>query len=671
VERLELERLDPPAVADVVRDMLGMDEAPGLLVRLVLRHTEGNPLFVAEYLRLAVDEGLLRHEPSGDWAVTTEAGLLASWEGLDSWKLPASLHELISRRLSGLPQEARAVAELAAVFGRQAPAGWLEPASGLATEAWVDALAELNRRQLLEETPQGSLQFTHDKLREVLYRRIPVRRRRKLHRAAAQWIERHDARQQAALGRHWQEAGEPDKARPLYLAAARDAALRHAQAEAPGLFRAYLALVSEPGAESVAARSELAQLVSRQGRMEEAASLFEQALAEAEGLGEPSLAGRVLCRLGANHRIRGSLAQAQRCCRRALRCARQARNSGLQVLALLEQASVCRERWLEGQMARCLDKAIRLARQADDPVLVARALSAQAVAVSDLGRLETARALYEEAIGVLRRLGQPHSLAIALSNLAVNAIYEGRPSEALGLCEEALAIQRRIGDRVHEGMTLGNLGSLRHQLGELDLAWKTYEAALAVLREVGDAWVEGGVLGDQAELSAEMGRVEQALELFGRAVRAHRRSGNLYQEAEVLRAWAALHRRLGRSLDAVERRLRKAERLAIEAGHGLERIRCQCERGHVVLARGKDARRWLARARAGAARLGGANEASLVGRSLARLEAASRAAARGGGPELFRGELAAHLPRGLRDWLAEVGALAPGADADVGTGPQA
>ena len=72
--------------------------------------------------------------------------------------------------------------------------------------------------------------FAHDKLREVAYERLDPARRTMLHRASAEAIESvNGARLDeclADLGRHWDLAGESQRARRYYLPAARRAATR-------------------------------------------------------------------------------------------------------------------------------------------------------------------------------------------------------------------------------------------------------------------------------------------------------------------------------------------------------------------------------------------------------------------------------------------------------------
>ncbi|MCC6551667.1 MAG: protein kinase [Polyangiaceae bacterium] len=72
VERLDLDRLDERTVGAIVGDMLALTKPPKPFVHFLAQQSEGNPFFVAEYLRAAVEEGLLLRE-DGTWRFADRA----------------------------------------------------------------------------------------------------------------------------------------------------------------------------------------------------------------------------------------------------------------------------------------------------------------------------------------------------------------------------------------------------------------------------------------------------------------------------------------------------------------------------------------------------------------------------------------------------------------------
>src|SRR5262249_43498303 len=65
---LKLGRLDAKNVGRMVGGMLAMVDPPPLLVDFLVRASEGNPFFVAEYVRLLVAKGFLQRK-HGRWTL--------------------------------------------------------------------------------------------------------------------------------------------------------------------------------------------------------------------------------------------------------------------------------------------------------------------------------------------------------------------------------------------------------------------------------------------------------------------------------------------------------------------------------------------------------------------------------------------------------------------------
>ncbi len=186
-----LGQLDESMVARMVEDMLALPAPPESFVRFLATRSAGNPFFVAEYLRTAIDERLLFRDVFGRWQVAAGGDTLDRLH--EELPLPGVLHDLVGRRLEGLGSEARGLLEVASVLGRELNADVLAVAAGLGDLQELEALEELRARHVLEDAGGGRLRFVHDKLREIAYEGILPERRGPLHRAAAMALEGHHA----------------------------------------------------------------------------------------------------------------------------------------------------------------------------------------------------------------------------------------------------------------------------------------------------------------------------------------------------------------------------------------------------------------------------------------------------------------------------------------------
>lgn len=183
VEGLVLDRLDEQSVKRVVSDMLALPDPPDGFVHFLATQSEGNPFFVAEYLRLAVSEGLLERR-GGRWRLGVEDDSPDAYAALP---LPVSLLELVGQRLRGLSPGAKQTLEAASVLGREFDRELLQTLlteDGANESETGDAIKELVVRQVLD-VDLGDLRFVHDKLRESAYDALTRERRLELsHRAA-------------------------------------------------------------------------------------------------------------------------------------------------------------------------------------------------------------------------------------------------------------------------------------------------------------------------------------------------------------------------------------------------------------------------------------------------------------------------------------------------------
>ena len=208
-ERIALSGFDETEIASLVASH--GDPSPGL-VRRLREQTDGNPFFLEEMLRAA--------------------GGSLSEEALDRMPVPEGVKELISRRLTGLGEDAVGLLVLGAVVGRTIPVTVLE---ALSDDDPLEVLEAATAAGLMVEGRDDSFSFTHALVREVLYEQPSASRRVRLHKRVGEALETLGGTN-AELAHHFYEArhvGGAEKALEYALAAAEQAARSVAYEEAP------------------------------------------------------------------------------------------------------------------------------------------------------------------------------------------------------------------------------------------------------------------------------------------------------------------------------------------------------------------------------------------------------------------------------------------------------
>ena len=504
---IPLPSLESPAVEGMVRDMLALDDgAPEGLLGPLMQGAQGNPMFVTEFLRDAVDRGLLYRDDRGRWQ-----GLESSepWAALP---LPSSVDRLLTDRIDSLTEDALSVVTVMAVLGEPTSLALLSRISGLDDPTFYQAIAELRRRQVLVED-SALVQFAHSRLGEVSYEAMDAERRAVLHRTTAEVLEETTEDRDEiseSLARHWDRAEEPERARPYFLAAARRAHARFATDRSIELYRSYLERSPHPNREAVQARIEAVQGPLRaRGRLAEVVAEIDRTLEEARQLGDAQLEAEALLLSADAWTGQGRRSEA----RRSLELAR----------AIFEKLG---DRRGEG---RAIGILARLSRAS--------------------GRLDEAVELYREALVLIRRTQDGRGEVVTLANLALVEKDRGRAAEARELSERAIALAQESGERKLEAELQSILAFLSFESGDTETARSGWGRALEQAREVGLRNLEARTLANLGGVANAHQRLSEAVDYFEQALLIHREIGLTEEEARMLTNLASIREQQGQ-LDA-------------------------------------------------------------------------------------------------------------------------
>ncbi len=242
---IELPRLDAEGMRSMVSEMLSLSEIPSEFLELLSKQTEGNPFFITEYLRSAINERLLFRD-GHTWQLPEPPSFRTGTS--TRLQLPRVLRDLVERRLSHLSPETMYLAAALATLGRETDFQTAQEVSRLPEHELVGAVDELIRRHILDDhADPDSLRFVHDKLREVAYEQAPLERQLKLHSRAAESLEAkwkgdpNEHRIWPTLGYHFASARKPKQAAHYLRQAAHHARATHANTDAIALYRDALA----------------------------------------------------------------------------------------------------------------------------------------------------------------------------------------------------------------------------------------------------------------------------------------------------------------------------------------------------------------------------------------------------------------------------------------------
>lgn len=535
VEVITLERLDQSSTTAMVGDMLGMSPAPERFAAWLNLKSEGNPLFVSEYLRVAIDTSLLYRDDEGSWRlnVETDEGAAES-DVFERLPLPTSLQGLVCRRLEGLPAEADTTLEAAAILGRETSLLLLQQITGLDHDKFHDTLDLLLKRCLLEKSETGMIRFSHVLNRDLSQERVPAIRMVELHRRVAESIElvcdRVHEELPADLALHWERAGDIDKACFHYLRAARSARKRYDLDEAVRLFRDYLRLSSGTAPEHLTVRVEVGSILEETAQYAAALKEFETVN---EHSTEPLL--RAVC-WRKKAVILGTLGE----CLEARQAFRE--SLALSVNSPLEQARTLNDMaYFESTIQDNNLEAEQMCSKARDLILthfpalgdgpdrpepgsvhalqwleacqvLAGTFNRFGVAYHNLGELDRSLACYQKALGLMAEIDDRRSTVTILDNLGVLYLARGDIERALEYNFKALALCEDSGDQRSIAIISGNIGAAYHTQGNFDRALEFTQKFLSVCQEIGDRRSVASATGNMGVIHRDRGEADLALD---------------------------------------------------------------------------------------------------------------------------------------------------------------
>jgi DNA-binding SARP family transcriptional activator len=469
-------RLLPQDVQTLVTAQMPHEQTPSDVATRLYQETEGLPFFLVEYLA-AIGSGLLTAESR-------------------PWSLPGGVRELLRSHLSAASETGWQVMSAAAVLGRSAPYELLREVSGRSDDETVAALEELTGRGLLREATAENAKatipvydFSHEKLRALVYDEISLARRRLLHRRAAEFLStrlasrRDSAVQASQVARHYLLAGNDAEAAHYYRVAGNEARDLYANADALEHLRTALAL-GHP--DVVALHCDIGDLETLLGEYPAALASYEKAAALCTSEELPRIEhrlGNVYARRGewrsaASHYEEAEAASAEA----EMELGWQSLLSADWSLAALRVGDVERARALAAQ-------ALTLAEESGDFRALAQAHNILGILLSE--DVDEAHAHLEQSLTAATRLNAPMLRVAALNNLAHLWQKSGNLADAIACAQAALDLCVTMGDRHHEAALHNHLADLLHAADRSTEATAHVRQAVLIYAEIG---VEAGAV---------------------------------------------------------------------------------------------------------------------------------------------------------------------------------
>lgn len=480
LQRISVQRLGREATAALVAANFGQEEVSSEFAELVYRHTEGNPFFTQEVLRALVDRGDIYRE-NDRWERRDVAELL----------VPESVRSVIAERLSRVSEAAQEMLFLASVLGQAFAFDDLQAMSGRSEDEVDAVLQEARDAGLVRETDRDLYSFNHALTQQALYAELSGRRKRKLHLAAGEALERlpEHARSErvSELAWHFLEGDDPERALRYALLAGDQATDLFARNEAQRHYRTAMDLAREIGDERRLADAllKLGESMHSFRHNEEAGQLLEESSNLYQRLNDAVMEARALATLAHVYGDQGDVDRGERAVERVERIltfvdpAVRSRDLA-RVYGQLGHYFFSRSRYSDQLTA--LDRATMIASELPDERLHLKAEVHRLLPLAMLGEYPEVRRAAESIIPRAEAMGELEVLQDAFEHIAEATTWSGEFERSRQYRERAIKLQERLGDEFGGGVCLANLSWLERLRGDWRAAGELGERALEIAR---------------------------------------------------------------------------------------------------------------------------------------------------------------------------------------------
>ena len=523
---LRIAPLAPAGAEELLHALLGSDESVRPLSRLLVEHTEGNPLFIEETVRTLAESHALMGTP-GEYRLARDVTTI---------QIAPTVRAVLAARIDRLPPDEKRLLQSAAVIGRDVPFVLIQAIAETDDEALRSELAHLQSAGFLHDTrlfPDLEYSFRHALTHDVAYSGLLLERRRALHLRILEALERRPTERLTddieGLARHALAAESWDKAASYLRKAGHRALARSAYQGAAESFEGALqALRRLPESREVFVRIIDVQLDLRVALIpleqhERALDLMREAERMATRIGDRARLGLVLADICARLRnVIGDHRQAIEVGRRALSIADELGDRTLELEAGYRTGQAF---FAIGDYRQAIELFSRSTQGPGEeantplpsPLFASWSRTWLALALANQGRFTEGIAHAEEAIRLAERANHPFTLAETLSALGGVYLVRGDLDQAIRAGERGLSLFQEW--KVRPWATLARLGYAYALSGRLAEARRILEDVLQNATTMSSMGVGRALelvwLGDTHLLD---GRLDDALACAQRAI---------------------------------------------------------------------------------------------------------------------------------------------------------
>ncbi|MBF0136159.1 MAG: tetratricopeptide repeat protein [Magnetococcales bacterium] len=479
---ITFQQLTPDQCDQMVQHLLQSATIPTEILELVRDRADGNPMYIEEIVRNLEEEEVIRRDEQGTIQIVKNLAEIA---------IPSSIQGMIIARIDKLQNEPKEILHTAAVIGPVFKLALLRRICDVRgvkdPEERLNQFVEMGIVFESKSFPEIEYSFRNILIQESIYSTLLQKKLKEMHAAVAGVIEElYSSRLEdhyEILARHYQRAGERERALDFLVRSGLKAKKAYANPDAVIYFNQAIELASDMEATPVS----LGEILVHLSEVQELAGEMQAAIASRQRAvtleKEPRRQADIIRNIGRIHEKLGSRDEA---------------------LAVYQQA----QQLLVGE---------------PDALETGLLLLNQSWIMNSMGQSDSAVELANRALGIFETHKARDAVAMACNNLGVIHEHRGDFDQATAFSQRSLQIFSELGNRRQTANLYLSLGFLHTKKGELATALDYFSKSSQIMERIGNPFGAGTALMSQGRCSLEMGETDAGEAALLAAMRIHRK----------------------------------------------------------------------------------------------------------------------------------------------------
>lgn len=498
-QTIHLGKMGQDEIADIVKNILDVEQVPEGFLKKLYDESDGNPFFIEEVLKSLMDEGIIRRH-----AHIWDAGV-----DLSSVRIPNSIKDVISHRIARMDEQTKKVLRFISVIGTSFQFDVLQRVTGISSEELLDILDHLIEIDIIHEDTTTSHEevfvFNHKQTRVVIYEAMSKSRLRVMHHKVGETLEElYSTRLDDVvfqLARHFTMGKDFLKSYNYSRQAGEKAMRSFAFEDAIEYFESALRNLNfldhdsklNIAEEKLVLTSKIGNLYYSLGDWSPAITHFTEALKTCKTLGNRSCEAETYLYLGHTERLRGNYHKAEEMYEKALPIFEELEDhTGLAG----GQRGLGYVHWRKGENDDAVEhykESIGHSMKTGDKHGMAKTHIELGNVYNNWGDHEKAMEYYMKSIPHLEEVGDYNELARAYNNMGDSYLRTHDYEKALESFEKCKVASEKIGNKNFVAWALFNSAEALAYMGDYDKAEEFCNRAMKICEELDDKIGMNGV----------------------------------------------------------------------------------------------------------------------------------------------------------------------------------